>query len=436
MLPIDDTDWLEDFRIKLSENEIREYVGAIAETLVFDKPKSAVAGWLSLAGVAGSSSGGMVASSLMSAWSALLVEFIALAAGWWSMRSLTRLLFGPAIQWQAVSLFFFTSFIGAGAVWAGGFTSKWWAYGVSAAIGGLFGLVYGSLDPTSITNKEAWALASLPLGPLSAVAATYVLRHMSGPANVAQAAIAAGIGGLIFAAPMMVLLVRLWDNARGWRHLVSIYLHHDTFLRTAIEYADKALVKTPDDPFLLHMRALAHFRSGDLPRAEADWQRISELDPQNAEPARMRGDVLLNRRAGPQAIAALEAAAAQHPDHAQTHVSLGLAVAESGDLQRAIQHFDRAVSLEPRRPSSHVCRAQVLLKTGAAERAIADCDAALQIIHSFALAYMVRGRAYALLGEHDRAAEDYQDALASAPDSETANEAQEALDALRTTPDD
>ena len=283
-------------------------------------------------------------------WLSVLAYFVALVAVWWSVRRLTRQLLGPAIQWQATVLFFFTFLIGASAVFGGRFDSVWWAYGVSGGMGLLIGLVYGSLNPTSIRNRDLWLVASLPLGPASTVVATYIHRHTTDASMLAAVAICGGVAGAIFAAPMMALLVRLWDNSRGLRHLGILYLHNDAFLTKSVDYLTLALALAPNDVDLLSLRGIAWSRLGELALAEADWQRVLELEPRNVEPLKNRGDMHLRRGAVTEAIAVLESAARTNPKHGQTHASLGVALAQNGDLTRAIRHYDLAIDLEPRPP--------------------------------------------------------------------------------------
>ncbi len=431
MLPIDDADWLEDFRITLSKREVGDFVAAVGETLVFTKSRLAVAAWLVVPGVAGGALGGMLTGrAIWASWMSVVAYSVALPAVWWSIRRLTRQLLGPAIQWQATVLFFFTFLIGASAVFGGRFDSVSWAYGVSGGMGLLLGLVYGSLNPTSIRNRDLWLVASLPLGPASAVAATYIHRHTTDPSNLAAVAMGGGVAGAIFAAPMMTLLVRLWDNWRGLRQLGVLYLHNDAFLTKSVDYLTLALTLAPNDVDLLSLRGIAWSRLDEPVLAEADWQRVLELEPRNAEPLKNRGDMHLRRGAVTEAVAVLESAAKTNPQHGQTHASLGVALAQNGDLTRAIGHYDRAIALEPRRPSTYAYRAQAQLNLGAFDRVIEDCDRALDIFPDFAMAYLLRGQAHANLGKREKAAEDYGAALEAAPDDDAADQARRGLAGL------
>ena len=431
MLPTDDTDWLEDFWIELSEREIVGYASAIGETLVFTRSKLMAATWLLLPGIVGTMLGGVLAGrTIWASWLSVLSYCAVLPAVWWAIRELTRKLLGTAMQWQAVVLFFFTFLMGASVVFGARFTSPWWAYGISGGMGLLLGMVYGSLDPTSIRNKDLWLAVSFLLGPVGTVLATYIHRHTVGSPGILADAIAAGIGGAIFTLPMMALLVRLWDNSRGLRQLGILYLHNDASLATSVDYLTGALTLAPDDVDLLNLRAIAFSRVGDTARAEADWRRVLELDADNVEPLKNRGDALLRKGLVGDAVTALESVAKAHPKHGPTHASLGVAFAETGDFTRAMQHYDRALALESRRPSTYAHRAQARLTLGAFDQAIDDCDQALSLNWSYALPYLIRGHAYASLGDREKAAGDFREALEAAPDQETMDEARRALGGL------
>ncbi|MCC7494729.1 MAG: tetratricopeptide repeat protein [Fimbriimonadaceae bacterium] len=54
------------------------------------------------------------------------------------------------------------------------------------------------------------------------------------------------------------------------------------FLDTSILAANSALMLAPNDLRALHNRAVARYRSGLVPEAKKDWERILQLDPTNA----------------------------------------------------------------------------------------------------------------------------------------------------------
>jgi Tfp pilus assembly protein PilF len=429
VLPIDDRDWLEDFRIPLKVREITDYASAIDETLIFTRSRPVAALWLTAFGTAGYVAGGLLGgSALRSSWWLLLAYFAALPALWALLRWITGRLLGTAMRFQGLSLFFFTWLMGFSAIWGAGFESRWWGYGISVGMGTLLGLVYGSLDPTAIRTKEIW-IVGLPLGALGTFATTYVQRHYVDPATLEGAAISSVVGGLIFAAPMMILLAWLWDNSRGPRQLGILFLHHASLLPQSIDQLSRALAASRDDIELLGLRGLAYSRLGEAAKAEADWRRATELDPNNSDAPRHRAEELIRQGSTTEAIAALEALADSHPHSAAVQASLGIAYALRGDSGRSLKSFDRSLQLESRRPSAYVHRAQVLLATGDLRRAGKDCDQALSIIPTYALAHLVRGRVLVRLGDTDKAIDDFEEALDGGDDA-TADEARREIDAL------
>src|SRR5688572_10955301 len=93
-----------------------------------------------------------------------------------------------------------------------------------------------------------------------------------------------GTAGFLFFAPMSVLLVRLWDEAHGFRQIAMLFLHNDNFAPKAAAYLDKAIALRPDDAEFYYLRGVARSKMEDAEGAAADWRRASELNPQDVQP--------------------------------------------------------------------------------------------------------------------------------------------------------
>jgi len=431
----DPTDWLEDFTIYLGEEEISSMLSDVEETLVFTGSKPMAAVWLTVAGVLGGLFGGVVVSGAVwrSVW-LVLGYLLVMPLVWLAMRRLTFRIFGPAIRWQAVLAFFWAFLLGMGAVIGGQIASWWLGYGLSLGAGLLIGLVFGSVNPSFVKNEDAWLLAALPLGGVSTTIATYVYRHMIvDPSTISAAALTGAIAGLILTAPMTALLVALWDVGHGLRHVAVIYLHNDAFARKAIDYLDRAVRFSPNDADLHNLRGIAWSRAGDQGRAEADWQKVLELQPKSPEPYMNRGVDFLRQGALAEAVESLQAAITIDPKYATAHNNLGVALERRGELDRAIEHYDRAISLAPKYARAYSNRGYACFRAKRHERAVEDCDHAIELDQDLAAAYVNRAHALAALGHVERSAEDYQTAIDLVPSPEVMDEAEKGLQALRRT---
>jgi Flp pilus assembly protein TadD len=428
----DPTDWLEDFTIHLSKEEISSMLSDVEETLVFTGSKPMAAVWLTVAGVLGGLFGGVVVSGAVwrSVW-LVLGYLIVMPLVWLAMRRLTFRIFGPAIRWQAVLAFFWAFLLGMGAVIGGQIESWWWGYGLTLGAGLLIGLVFGSVNPSFIKNEDAWLLAGLPLGGVSTTIATYVYRNMIvDPSTISAAALSGAIAGLILTAPMTVLLAALWDVGHGLRHVAVIYLHNDASARKAIDYLDRAIRLSPNDADLHNLRGIAWSRAGDQGRADADWQKVLELQPKSPEPYMNRGVDFLRQGALAEAVESLQAAITIDPKYATAHNNLGVALERRGDLDRAIEHYDPAISLAPKYARAYSNRGYARFRAKRHERAVEDCDHAIELDQDLAAAYVNRAHALAALGHVERAAEDYQTAIDLVPSPEIVEEAEKGLQAL------
>ena len=429
----DPTDWLEDFTIYLAEEEISSLLRDVEETLVFTGSKPMAAVWLTVAGVLGGLFGGGVVRGAVwrSVW---LVRgyLLVMPLVWLAMRWLTFRIFGPAIRWQAVLAFFWAFLLGMGAVIGGQIASWWLGYGLSLGAGLLIGLVFGSVNPSFVKNEDAWLLAALPLGGVSTTIATYVYRNMIvDPSTISAAALTGAIAGLILTAPMTALLAALWDVGHGLRHVAVIYLHNDAFARKAIDYLDRAIRFSPNDADLHNLRGIAWSRAGDQGRADADWQKVLELQPKSPEPYMNRGVDFLRQGALAEAVESLQAAITIDPKYATAHNNLGVALERRGELDRAIEHYDRAIALAPKYARAYSNRGYARFRAKRHERAVEDCDYAIELDQDLAVAHVNRAHALAALGHIERAAEDYHTAIDLVPSPEVIEEAEKGLQALR-----
>lgn len=426
------TEWLEDFNVHLSPEEIGSLVGDVEKTLVYTGSKSLAAFWLTLAGCLGGVFGGLLVSGGL--WSSLLAIFtyvVAMPLVWLVLRRLTMTMFGEAIRSLALFAWFWGFLLAMGAV-AGGQVSSWWlAYGISTGFGLLIGLVHGGLDPPFIKNKEVWMILSLPLGAIASTVATYVQRSMFGGSG--DTAIAAAMGALaagLFTAPLMIVLGALWSGPQGLRQAAIIYLHNPIFAHKAIGYLDRAIAESPNDADLHNLRGIAWSLAGEPAKAEVEWRRVLELEPRSAEPHMNRGADFLTQGEPEKAIEAFRLALAADPKHARVHSNLGTAFERLGQFDAAIEHYDRAITLLPDYANAYSNRAFAHFRAGRHARAVEDCDRALALNPNLWMAYVNRGHAHAALNERGAAVNDYRTAILMGASDVVVEEAQRGLEAL------
>ncbi len=151
-------------------------------------------------------------------------------------------------------------------------------------------------------------------------------------------------------------LRRLSDEAREapqpMARLGDLFRQRSRFAEAAAAY-DEALARIPNpaagDWPLFYARGIAHERSGNWPRAEADFQRALSLSPEQPYVLNYLAYtwVELGRNL-PEARRMLERAVELRPNDGNIVDSLGWALFKLGDVPAAIRWLERAVELEPR----------------------------------------------------------------------------------------
>jgi Flp pilus assembly protein TadD len=431
----DPTDWFEDLTVHVDDEEIVSTAAALEPTLVYAGSKATAAAWMALTGIIGGVFGAMTLTpALRTGWPLFIGYLVAAAILIRGIHPLTVRLFGPAVAWLAVLALFWGFAQGAVAVLGARVDSQLLGYGISAGVGALVGLLYGSLNPGVVRREDIWLMVALPLAPLSSSLATYVLRNNSGSVDsIVMSAAAGALAGGLFLVTMGALLARLWDEAHGLGRMGLLYLHNDNYAAKAVAYLDRAIAIAPKDAELYNLRGIAWSKLADLSRAEADWRKVAELSPGDPEPLMNRGVHFLRQGSLDQAIAALEGVVAIAPDHATAHSNLGSALERRGELDRAIAHYDRAIAIRPRYPNAYSNRGYAYFLKGNHQQALEDCDRAIDLEPRLAMAHVNRGHALAALGQRDAAAASFRNALELEPDPTVQDEALRAYERLQAT---
>ena len=408
----DPTAWMDDLDVYMDDDDIAGTAATIEPTLVFGGSKTLAGLWIGLAGILGGVLGGLTPSPGIRG----LVPFIGytvfallLLRG---LNPLTKRLFGTAIAWQSMLALFWGSLLAFFAVLGAGLQTRWIAYAVSVGSGAFVGLMYGSLTPGVTKREDTWLVTALPLAPLSAGIATYVLRHMPGMADTATgAAIAGGLSGGLLLLPMGLLLGRIWDEAQGLGQMGLLYLHNENYAPKAVAYFDRALTIEPNNARYYDLRAIGWARMGEYDRASADWDKATSLSPANPDPHINRGLALLRRQQVTEAVRSFEIAVNKSPSSSKAHRHLAAAFEVEGNSERAFEHYDRAVAVAGNDPRAYADRGAAHLKRGNAEQALRDAEEAIAVAGDLAIAYVIQGDALAALGREHEAIKSYRDAL-------------------------
>ena len=434
----DPTEWFDDLSVRIDDEELIEQAAALEPTLLHHGSRIGATAWIILvSAIAGAFGGFTFSDEVQSSWSIFISYLIAGAFLLRLLKPLSTRLLGPTVAWQAVLAFFWSFLLAMVAVLAGRIETVWLANTASVG-GGLFiGLMYGSLNPGFIRQEEAWMLAALPLGALSTWSAAALQRAFDASANPQWSEAFVGtMAASVFMVPMAVLMAMLSSKANGLAKMATLYLHNENFTSKAIEYLDQAIALAPRSADLHNLRGIAHSKSGDAERADADFRKVTELSPRAAEAHMNRGVDFLRQGDFDRSIQALKYATTVNPKLATAFSNLGTAYQKKGDLDAAIESYNRAITLRTKYPIAFSNRAYAHYLKGEHDLAIADATHAIRLDPRLPMAHANLGHALAGKGDAIMAARSYRRALSMDPDQTVAEEILEALEKLGVRADD
>ncbi|MFW5683816.1 MAG: tetratricopeptide repeat protein [Spirochaetota bacterium] len=130
---------------------------------------------------------------------------------------------------------------------------------------------------------------------------------------------------------------------------------------TFVERASR-LART--SPRVLNLSARIAIGLGDLSGAEAAFERVREIEPNNVDAAIGRAELALARGQSAEAVASLERALRLNPEHRKALLSLVLIYEYMGEESVARRYLDLARSVHRDRPEVHVLAAHYFLRSG------------------------------------------------------------------------
>ncbi|MDA8019698.1 MAG: tetratricopeptide repeat protein [Thermoanaerobaculia bacterium] len=103
----------------------------------------------------------------------------------------------------------------------------------------------------------------------------------------------------------------------------------------------------PDNPDVHHQLAVAHHNEGRCELAADHLQKVVELAPDRVDPRVMLASIYLDQQRAPDALPLLRRALELAPDDPDAPWLLGRAQVLLGDLQAGIQTFEKAREMRP-----------------------------------------------------------------------------------------
>ncbi|MEM9641063.1 MAG: tetratricopeptide repeat protein [Pseudomonadota bacterium] len=163
--------------------------------------------------------------------------------------------------------------------------------------------------------------------------------------------------------------------------LGDILRREDDFSRAADAYdqaIDLIIDPTPADWRLFYVRGIAHERTDQWPKAEADFRKALELNPDQPHVLNYLGYSMVELQQNlDEALDMIERAVSQRPDDGYITDSLGWVLYRLGRYEEAVAPMERAVELLPVDPILNDHLGDVLWKVGRRTEAVFQWKRAL-----------------------------------------------------------
>lgn len=239
-------------------------------------------------------------------------------------------------------------------------------------------------------------------------------------------------GLVLFPACSQKTSIQNRQQAEAIRELGEAYMAEGNYTMALRELL-RAEKINPRDPYLQNSLGLTYMARGRHSSAVEHFKRAAALNP-NYSPARNNlGSAYVALEEWDKAIECFEEvkddllyATPYYPLS-----NLGYVYYRKGEYETARRYYSQALEMERNFPRALHGLGLVELATGNTKEAIRRMEKAIEIVPSAAEIYLDLGRAYEQNHEYSKALNTYEKAAAMARDSRLGDQAEEAINALR-----
>ncbi len=200
---------------------------------------------------------------------------------------------------------------------------------------------------------------------------------------------------------------------------VARSLHKSGQLQQAQVLYAKILQSDPNNPQLLNYFGVLKAQIGDRSGAIALLEKAVSLDHSFGYLNNL-GNVYRAANRLEDAVSCYQKALQLNPQSADSHLNLGIALTEQGEITGAIQAFESALSANPYHPRAHITLGDLLQSQGELDRAIASYQKAIALQPESFEALTSLGMAFYRKGYLQESQRTYEHALAIDPFSTAA----------------
>ena len=373
---------------------------------------------------------------------------------WWILPIYPALVFGikrglmfvarqvfPGESWWLATNVFLPAFLLAALAPAVSALTSWRIVAIPfvIVIGFFIGLLHSAFRLVFVRAYFAWVWSGAALGAVTAVAGWLLLRTF-GPLTLVTAAVIGAAIGLLYIMLTTLLLEYVWDAASSLAQQGILAVDKYGEFVQGLSYMDYALTLEPDNAKLYAARAEVYFKQGDLERAHADVKHALGLDGGNPEARVMRANLLVEAGELDRAIATYDEVIADKANFYPAYLHRARAHSLKGNFDRAWDDCDQAARLAEDDALVQVTYAGINYRMGNYDAAMEACDRTLTTKTvtpvAWAMALVIRGKCQVIQGNDVLAAANFNSVLSRSFDWAVIREAEEALRALPTTPEE
>lgn len=144
----------------------------------------------------------------------------------------------------------------------------------------------------------------------------------------------------------------------------GVRLRSEGNFQGAVVLLKNALEKDPNYFEARYELAESYLLSGNLEKAEREYQKVGLQAPSLPELPLKLAEVYVRTERADLAVAQIEKYLSGHPDSPRAADLLGQALALKGETQKAVGHFRRAIQLDPRNAQARQHLAEVFVRNG------------------------------------------------------------------------
>jgi tetratricopeptide (TPR) repeat protein len=196
---------------------------------------------------------------------------------------------------------------------------------------------------------------------------------------------------------------------------LSIVYAQQNKLPQALDLAQKALKKEPNEPLFWLQQGAVQIKLRDYDGALSSLDRALEKNPSLAEAHNNRGGAFKELNRLDEALASYDVAISLKPDYAEAYSNRGIVLKELDRLDEALVSHDKAISLKPDNAEAYSNRGVVLKELDRLDEALVSYDKAISLKVDYAEAYSNRGNTLKELNRLDEALASYEKAIILKP---------------------